>query len=205
MPPASATSHRPRLLDAATKLILERGFSATRIDEVCATAGVTKGSFYHHFESKDALAHALIDHYFDAIAAAMTVGSWSTVEQPAARAIAFVDHAIAGVRGGLLRHGCLLGTFALNQSISHPELRAEVDERFDRLSRLLTPILREALSTQSRRPAASATTLARQFVTVLQGGIVLAKAHDDPKRLTEALTCYRRMLAAMLSDDADSS
>ncbi len=180
-------------------LTLERGFSATRVDEVCAAAGVTKGSFYHHFESKDALAHALIDHYFDGIVAALAGGTWASIEQPSARALAFVDHVIDGVRGGLLRQGCLLCSFALDLSETHPELRVEVDRRFDRLTEFLYPTLDEALAAETR-PDVSAAGLARQFVAVLQGGIVLAKAHNDQSRLTEAVSCYRQMLAVLLSD-----
>lgn len=200
--PRTVTNHRSCLLDAAQALTLERGFSATRIDEVCAAAGVTKGSFYHHFESKDALAKALIDHYFDGVAAALSGGRWADVNPASTRALAFVDHAIAGVKGGLLKHGCLLGSFALDLSQTHPDLRAEVDDRFGRLAEVLRPSLNEALSgkTGIAGSAMTATSLARQFVAVLQGGIVLAKAHDDPKRLSEALRCYRRMLEVVLAE-----
>ncbi len=186
------------MLDAAQTLILEKGFSATRIDEVCASAGVTKGSFYHHFESKDALAEELIDHYFDGIASVFADGDWVDVQPASARAFAFVDHAIVGIKGGLLVNGCLLGSFALDLSQTHPVLRDLVDARFRELTEFLRPTLQEALAQSERKPI-SAASLARQFLAVLEGGIVLAKSHDDPKRLVEALQCYRRMLASVLS------
>src|SRR5580704_10438990 len=49
------TSKR-KLLEAALRVIRERGYSATRVEDVCAAAGVTKGSFFHHFDSKEELA-----------------------------------------------------------------------------------------------------------------------------------------------------
>ena len=47
-----------KLLDAALKVIREKGYCATRIDDVCAEAGLTKGSFFHHFKTKEELAVA---------------------------------------------------------------------------------------------------------------------------------------------------
>ena len=48
-------SARERLLQAAFTLLRTRGFTATSVDDLCAAAGVTKGAFFHHFPSKEAL------------------------------------------------------------------------------------------------------------------------------------------------------
>ena len=61
-PPVSDTrprSHRTALIDATRRLALLKGFPASTVDEICELAGVTKGSFYHHFESKEALGNAV--------------------------------------------------------------------------------------------------------------------------------------------------
>ncbi|MGH8317605.1 MAG: TetR/AcrR family transcriptional regulator, partial [Steroidobacteraceae bacterium] len=47
-----------KLLDATLKVVRTKGYSATRIEDVCAEAGLTKGSFFHHFKSKEDLALA---------------------------------------------------------------------------------------------------------------------------------------------------
>jgi len=56
---------RTRLLDAALILVRSRGYAATRVDDICAAAGVTKGSFFHHFKGKDDLALAAVTHWAD--------------------------------------------------------------------------------------------------------------------------------------------
>ncbi len=47
---------KPRLMDAARTLIWENSYGSTSVDAICLKAGVRKGSFYHFFESKSALA-----------------------------------------------------------------------------------------------------------------------------------------------------
>lgn len=61
MSPRSKTSGRERILEAAEQLIIEGGLGQLSVDAVLARAGLSKGAFFHHFESKDALLAALIE------------------------------------------------------------------------------------------------------------------------------------------------
>ena len=54
---------KTKLLDAALRVIRAKGYSATRIEDICSAAGVTKGSFFHHFNSKEDLALAAVDYW----------------------------------------------------------------------------------------------------------------------------------------------
>jgi TetR/AcrR family transcriptional repressor of nem operon len=61
----SPTTHesKAKLLDATLKVARTKGCCATRIEDVCAEAGVTKGSFFYHFRSKQDLALAALAHW----------------------------------------------------------------------------------------------------------------------------------------------
>ena len=76
---------RARLLEAARTLVRHRGFAATSVDDLCAAAGVTKGAFFHHFPSKEALGVALIDDW-TATTGAMSV-SYTHLTLPTKRIV----------------------------------------------------------------------------------------------------------------------
>lgn len=191
-------NHRQRLLDSAQRLILAKGFPATRVDEICEGAKVTKGSFYHHFKSKDELALVLIDHYFTSLTEGLCVGEWQNQHDPMDRLSGFLDNAEKVVRGPLLRKGCLLGSFALDLSETHPQIRVEVEQRFNSLVDVIEPLLSAVFKSRGRSGSRLARTVASQFVSVLQGSIVLAKAYDDYGKVAEGVRCYRSMLVAQL-------
>ncbi|MBN1372092.1 MAG: TetR/AcrR family transcriptional regulator [Anaerolineaceae bacterium] len=58
---ARSEETRARLLSVAENLFAEQGFDATGVADICAAAGVSKGAFYHHFPTKQALFHALME------------------------------------------------------------------------------------------------------------------------------------------------
>ena len=55
---------RDQLLEATQRLLLERGYEAAALDDVCTRAGVTKGGLFYHFESKEQLAAAAIERFY---------------------------------------------------------------------------------------------------------------------------------------------
>ncbi len=62
-----AIETRQRLLDAALARIVRQGYEATSVAEVCDEAGLSKGAFYHHFSSKQALVVALLERWLEGI------------------------------------------------------------------------------------------------------------------------------------------
>jgi len=57
---STAPNSKSKLLDAALQVIRTKSYTATTIDDICATASLTKGSFFHHFKSKEDLALAAL-------------------------------------------------------------------------------------------------------------------------------------------------
>lgn len=72
---------RARILEASIKLFSNRGYNAASVDDICAEAGVSKGAFYHHFESKQALFLALLDSWLKTIDNAVAAAKDKTVPE----------------------------------------------------------------------------------------------------------------------------
>ena len=72
---------RTKITDAAIKLFSTRGFSAASVDDICEEAGISKGAFYHHFESKQALVLALLDGWLQAIDSAIEASKDKTAPE----------------------------------------------------------------------------------------------------------------------------
>ena len=182
---------RGRLIESATQLMLGKGFSSTTVDEICAHAGASKGSFYHFFESKEALGLAVLDEYYNRGLEKLGNGQHATVEDPVQRSIAFLNH-LESVSEELWGHGCLMGTFALDLAETSPVIRAAVSAVFSdavrRFAEQFEPLCDPSLGERESEE------LAEHFVTVLEGAIVLAKAHEDWGFVRRALQRFRQEL-----------
>ena len=72
---------RARIIESASKLFSNRGYNAASVDDICAEAGISKGAFYHHFESKQALFLALLDGWLQTIDNAIAASKNSTAPE----------------------------------------------------------------------------------------------------------------------------
>ena len=82
---------RQKLLAAAMTAIRKSGFSATSVDDLCRLAGVTKGAFFHHFASKEALGVATADEWSKTIGEFFLTAPYHAPADPLERVLGYVD------------------------------------------------------------------------------------------------------------------
>ena len=113
---------RQQLIRAGLICLTERGFSDVSLDEVLKTAGVTKGSFYHHFKSKADYGMALVEAYDDYFAQTLT--SWFSRDDisPIERLRGFTISAEHGMAKYAFRRGCLIGNLGQEMASLPPEI-----------------------------------------------------------------------------------
>ena len=190
---------RERILEAAETLFLARGFAGTAVDDVCTAADSSKGSFYHHFESKEALALAVLDAYYARGLTRLMSGPFHREADPIKRCLAFLRHA-EDISVEVWSEGCILGSFAADLADSSPRVHGAVANRLKNLAAALAPLFAAALAQQSARPRRpTADDLAHQFLAVVEGAIVLAKAHRQPPRIAAGIRSYRQVLEGFMT------
>lgn len=177
---------REKLIRTAERLMLRGGYSATRVDDVIRKAGLSKGSFYHFFDSKESLGLAALEHYYADRVGRLAAGGYADETDPLRRAHGFLDHA-SRVAPELWKEGCLLANFAADAAGSSRIVSNALKKRTGELRALLAELL-GPLAT----PEASATDLADQFLVCIEGSIVLARIYDDPGYLKRGLEQFRR-------------
>lgn len=182
-------------------LALSKGFPATTVDEVCKRAGVTKGSFYHHFGGKDDLGTTALQAYFDELKATFGAGAWIDEPDPVRRLRAFIAHAADVSTGPVMIKGCLLGSFALDLAESSPDVRERLSAMFVELRNMVADLIEPAARASGARLDAHA--LGDQFIAVLEGSIVLAKAHADPSATERGIWWFGQCLDLLLASGED--
>jgi len=179
---------REKLIRTAERLMLRDGYSATRVDDIIGDAGLSKGSFYHFFDSKEALGLAALEHYYADRVGRLAAGAYAAETDPLRRAHGFLDHA-SQIAGSLWKEGCLLANLAADAAGSSRIVSSALRKRTGELRALLADVL-GPLAT----PEATATDLAEQFLVCIEGAIVLARIYDDPGYLRRGLDQFRRCL-----------
>src|ERR1051325_8333392 len=101
---------RQKLLDAALSVIRTKGYAATSIDELCAVAGVAKGSFFHHFKNKEALGVAAAEYWSEMTGALFEAAPYHRHPDPLDRVLGYIDFRKALLTGTVPEFTCLVGT-----------------------------------------------------------------------------------------------
>src|SRR5580692_5446769 len=122
-PQSPKAGGRQKLLDAAVALIRERGYSSTSVDELCSHAGVTKGAFFHHFKSKDALAVAAADHWSEKTREFFQTAPYHRFSDPLQRVLAYLDFRKSILQGEIAEFTCLVGTMVQETYGTNPDIR----------------------------------------------------------------------------------
>jgi TetR/AcrR family transcriptional repressor of nem operon len=190
---------RQKLLDAAQELMLTKGYTDTSVDEICAAAGLTKGSFFHYFEGKEHLGMLLAERFHTAKQQMFQAAPCRQKTDPLERVFGFVDFLIEMSRSPMAAKGCLLGTFVQELSQTHPKIRAVCAVCFDETANALKQDLDEAKAKYTPDAPWSPQSLAQHLLAVAQGAIILAKARQDPKSVEESLGHFRKYLECLFA------
>lgn len=196
---ADKTDIPNRLTEAGYQLFTRLGYNATGIQQITDQAGVPKGSFYNHFDSKDAFAAVIIRQYADWVGAAWDSCVQDAPAQPEDDPLAVMRYIFDRF---VLHHeqaacpGCLVGNFAAEVAESSPACRAVLDSAMrqwrDRLAGLIQ-LAQDQGQIRSDRPAQQ---LSAFFWDAWEGALLRMKVEHVSQPLKDTvelmLDCFFR-------------
>jgi TetR/AcrR family transcriptional repressor of nem operon len=178
-----------KILAAGRSLFEERGYSALGVAEICRAAGVPKGSFYYFYESKEALALAVVDEHW-----AEQRREWTRVlsaaggdTEPLERLRRLFEETEAGLRAGQqgcgIVLGCLFGNLSLEMSNQTEAVRTRLQEIFDAQVEMVDAVVTEARD-RGDVTVTDTREAARSVVAQLEGQVMFAKLYNNTGRLS---------------------
>lgn len=194
MAQSGPTTHKERLLRQGMKLFYANGFHGTTVDAVLDASGVPKGSFYHHFRSKDAFGLAVLDRYMtlqlDLLSAAARDGEGGTVETLdryfATLCELFVDSEF--------QRGCLAGKFSTELAAGSEPFRVQLAHAMAVWHEYLTDLLQHGQQRGDVRGDRSAADLAHTVLALVQGAFVIALSSRDAAALSAVGASIRALV-----------
>jgi TetR/AcrR family transcriptional repressor of nem operon len=198
-PARSQRDAKTKLLDAAVDVIRARGYSATTVDDICDAAGLTKGAFFHHFESKEELAVSAARHFASLADGLFSTAPYRELADPVDRLLGYVEFRKALLQGELPEFTCLLGTMVQEAYRTHPAIRQACERALSEHIAMLESDIAAALRTYGGDGQWSAASLAVHMQAVIQGAFILAKAQKGPAVAADCLDHLRRYIQTLFS------
>lgn len=177
---------RDTLIETATELFLEKGFTAVGTNEICSSASVNKGTFYHFFPSKTELLVNVIEQYADGFAQAFHDIAKSDLA-PEDKLLALFDVPKAANNAWKSNHGfaqgCLIGNMTLELSGANDAVRRTIRKALVDWSDPIESIVDELIQSDVI-PEIDRNKAAEVIIGLIQGGLLLAKTMNDPEKVS---------------------
>lgn len=187
---------RQRILDIAQDAVLAKGFSATSIDEIVAAAEVTRSGFFYHFKDKNALARALLERYVeneDALFDQLFDRSRELHEDPL-HAMLIGLKMLSEMMGDLptAHPGCMVATVCYQDQLFDGPVRDVIHTSFLSWRERFAGYFREIGDVYPPKEPVDYDELGDLVNSVVEGGLILSRAYQDPAVLAQQILHLRR-------------
>jgi AcrR family transcriptional regulator len=194
---AAKSDTRERLVEVAAQLFWEQGYAATGVAQILKAAEARSGSLYYFFPTKEDLLIAVLDRYKEILWPAVIQPAFDRASDPIERIFAIMDGYRQLLTMTECRQGCPIGNLALELSDSHPAAAALIAQNFTGWRAAVRECLDAA---EDRLPEdLDRDRLAGFILTVMEGGVMQARAYKDIEPFEEAVTHMRDYLDRLLT------
>lgn len=185
-------SLREKLASSAVDTLHAKGFHGCSIQNITDAAGVPKGSFFNHFESKEALAIDALGRY---LAASRAESLFDKTTPPLERLKNHFNYMADKIEASDFQRGCMLGNLATEMADDYPQMREKLRQAFQAWSEAVESVLREAQAAGDIDPRHDPGELGRFLVNAWEGAIMRLKITKDRAPLDEFFhICFKVLL-----------
>lgn len=199
-----SNSSRDRILVTAEKVILQKGYVGTSLEDILDKAAITKGGFFYHFNGKGELARALVERYLEEdqkMFAALLERADSLSEDPLQRLLIFLNLLAEGLIGQAEIHpGCLAAAFIYEIQQFDETMRERIAVGILAWRQMIAERLQLILEKRKPRMEVDVTVLADMFTSQIEGGILLARIFNSNQPLYGQVLAYRQHLRLLFED-----
>lgn len=197
---ADGPDTRRRILEIAFRLFHEQGYHPTSIATILREAGVNSGSLYHFFPSKEALLQAVLEWALEALRPQVMDPAEAATDDPIERVFALLANYRAGMQMFGCRMGCPIGNLALEVADDYPDARKLIHQNFENWAKVVRGWLESA---GPRLPGhVDRDALSRFILTVMEGGLMQARAAGDLRPFDESVAQLRAYLDTLQREAA---
>jgi AcrR family transcriptional regulator len=202
------TATRERILEIAEAAVLAKGFGATSIEEVIAEAGLTKSGFFYHFRDKNALAREMLRRYVEAndrIFDEVFARGRQLSDDPLQAfliSLKLLAELMADLPGG--HPGCLIASICYQERLFDREVRELTAQSVLAWNARFRGIIDGIAEVYPPRDPVSLADVADMLSCVVDGGIILSKTLNDPRRLERQILAFRSFVKLLFAPPAAS-
>ncbi len=175
---------RRKLVEATLGLMLKQGFAGTTVDEICADAGVTKGSFFHHFESKEAIGRAALDAFAE-FGTMIYSPSWADPTlDPLEQLYKHLDIMVEiAERPGTDSTSCMVGMLSQELSATRSDFRDACRDHLITWTTRVAKMLGDAKVLHPPKVDFDPESVAWMLNSLWQGSMLIAKTRKSPEMI----------------------
>lgn len=176
---------------ATVQLMLKQGFAATSVDQICAAAGMTKGSFFHHFSSKEAIGKAAVE-WWGVFGTAQYAEAWKDAGlDPLEQLHRMFDIMIGFTEREDQVCTCMVGMMSQELAQTHPAVRAACAQELDVWTANVAKMLTTAKQKHPVQTDFEPDQVAWFLNSLWQGSMLVGKVKQAPEIIRSNLRLAR--------------
>lgn len=196
--PKDGRTTKEAICDAAAALVLERGFVGTSVEDIIQRAGISRGTFFYHFPSKDDLARALLQRHAAtdrSLTNRLLERAEKLARDPLQQLLVFFGLYMEVIEGlPESEPGCLFASFSYEAGLFDEETTGVILTAVDHWRDRVGAKIDEAIELHGLELDTDGATLADLAYTVIEGSMLMARVRNDPSIMVEHLRQYRSYL-----------